>query len=137
MSAFGPASRERLATCHSDLQRVLNEAIKHCDFSVTYGYRSYEEQAALYAQGRTTPGPIVTWSKPGESKHNISPSPAVDIAPYPIDWKDEAAFAHLAGVIRGIAMSMGIKIRWGGDWNQNGKTADERKTDFPHLELVE
>ena len=33
-------------------------------------YRSDEVQAALYAQGRTTPGAIVTRAKPGKSKHN-------------------------------------------------------------------
>ncbi len=33
-------------------------------------YRSPEEQARLYAQGRTTPGKIVTYAKPGESAHN-------------------------------------------------------------------
>lgn len=34
------------------------------------GYRSFEEQDALYAQGRTTPGDIVTNAKGGESAHN-------------------------------------------------------------------
>jgi hypothetical protein len=36
----------------------------------TSGYRSYEEQAKLYAQGRTAPGNIVTNAKPGTSGHN-------------------------------------------------------------------
>lgn len=37
---------------------------------VTCTYRSNEEQAKLYAQGRALPGPIVTKAKPGQSKHN-------------------------------------------------------------------
>ncbi|TXH19809.1 MAG: peptidase M15 [Hyphomicrobiaceae bacterium] len=37
---------------------------------LTCTYRSDEEQAKLYAQGRTTPGKIVTNAKPGKSKHN-------------------------------------------------------------------
>jgi len=37
---------------------------------LTCTYRGREEQAALYAQGRTTPGKVVTNAKPGQSKHN-------------------------------------------------------------------
>jgi len=35
-------------------------------------YRTKHRQAALYARGRTKPGPIVTWAQPGESAHNFS-----------------------------------------------------------------
>lgn len=35
-----------------------------------YGFRSFEEQAALYAVGRDHPGHVVTNAKPGESGHN-------------------------------------------------------------------
>jgi len=37
---------------------------------ITDTLRTFEQQAKLYAQGRTTPGPIVTQSKPGQSFHN-------------------------------------------------------------------
>lgn len=37
---------------------------------VTEGFRSPERQAQLYAQGRTTPGEIVTKARAGESAHN-------------------------------------------------------------------
>lgn len=56
-------------------------------FITTCTYRSDAEQAALYAQGRTAPGPIVTNAKPGHSKHNIKgadgrpASEAFDIVP--------------------------------------------------------
>lgn len=33
------------------------------------GRRNLATEAALYAQGRTTPGQIVTWAKPGDSAH--------------------------------------------------------------------
>ncbi len=39
---------------------------------VTCTYRSREEQAKVYAQGRTAPGRIVTYAKPGKSKHNFT-----------------------------------------------------------------
>ena len=37
---------------------------------ITHTYRSTAEQNALYAQGRTTPGPRVTNARGGDSLHN-------------------------------------------------------------------
>lgn len=48
-------------------------------FRVTQGVRSMAEQAAIYAQGRTTPGVIVTNAPPGHSWHEFGM--AVDIVP--------------------------------------------------------
>lgn len=47
---------------------------------ITSGYRSHARQAALYAQGRTTPGKRVTNAKPGTSWHNYRL--AFDVARY-------------------------------------------------------
>jgi peptidoglycan L-alanyl-D-glutamate endopeptidase CwlK len=60
---------------------------------------------------------------------------AVDVAPYPIDWNDPARFARLFGYIERIANELQIPIRWGGDWNRNWRTKDERLIDLPHIEL--
>jgi peptidoglycan L-alanyl-D-glutamate endopeptidase CwlK len=38
---------------------------------ITSTYRDMETQAEIYAQGRTTPGRIVTRAKPGQSWHNF------------------------------------------------------------------
>jgi len=59
-----------------------------------------------------------------KSKHNSLPSKAVDVAPYPIDWNDLERFYNFGGYVRGIAESLGIKIRWGGDWNENLELKD-------------
>lgn len=40
------------------------------DLLITCTLRTLEEQAILYAQGRTTPGKIVTKAKSGQSAHN-------------------------------------------------------------------
>jgi peptidoglycan L-alanyl-D-glutamate endopeptidase CwlK len=48
-------------------------------FRVTQGLRTWAEQNALYAQGRTIPGSIVTNAKGGESWHNLGV--AVDLVP--------------------------------------------------------
>lgn len=49
------------------------------DVLVTCTLRGMDEQAALYAQGRTTKGRIVTNAKPGSSAHNFGL--AVDVVP--------------------------------------------------------
>lgn len=40
-------------------------------YFATFGTRTYEEQNALYAQGRTTPGKIVTNARGGQGAHNF------------------------------------------------------------------
>jgi peptidoglycan LD-endopeptidase CwlK len=49
------------------------------DILVTCTLRTNEEQAALYAQGRTAPGRIVTRAQAGQSAHNYGL--AIDIVP--------------------------------------------------------
>jgi len=58
------------------LQQVKEAGI---DMIVTCTYRSGPEQNALYAQGRTLPGPIVTRAKAGQSAHNFGM--AIDVVP--------------------------------------------------------
>jgi peptidoglycan L-alanyl-D-glutamate endopeptidase CwlK len=130
MPRFSNLSEQRLATCDERLQRILQEAIKHVDFTVICGHRDQEEQDDAFRTGRSK----ARWPL---SKHNRLPSVAVDVAPYPVDWQDTARFARLAGYIERIADEMGVQIRWGGDWDGDGRTRDERFIDMPHIELVE
>jgi peptidoglycan L-alanyl-D-glutamate endopeptidase CwlK len=130
MPRFSNLSEQRLATCDDRLQGILREAIKHVDFTVICGYRGQEDQDDAFRRGASTK----RWPF---SKHNKLPSPAVDIAPFPVDWKDTARFARLAGYIERVAHEQGVSIRWGGDWDQDGRTTDERLIDMPHLEIVE
>lgn len=136
MPRFSQASRDKLATAHPDLQRVLNLAIERIDFTVLYGYRSPSEQMELFKKGRVREngqwrkvGPTVTNldGKSKLSKHNYSPSRAVDIAPYPIDWRDLDRFEELAEVVKQCAEELGVSITWGGDW--------PKFRDYPHFEL--
>ena len=134
MPKFGEKSQRVYDSLHTDLQTVLSEAIKHVDFSLTEGHRSNERQTALLVAGRTKAGP-------GESPHNVYPSNAFDFIPYPFSgWEDAAGFAHIAGIIRGIGLGMGIKLRWGGDWDGDGQLVprdpDERFNDMPHVERI-
>ena len=68
--------------------------------------------------------------------HNASPSRAADVVPYPVDWDDRERFHLFAGFVLGIAQSMEINIRWGGDWNKNFDVDDNQFDDFPHFELL-
>ena len=136
MPKFGKQSLDRLSTCHPDIQKVMNEAIKHYDFTILFGYRSPQEQFELYKQGRK----LVNnkWEKVGAtvtnldgitkvSEHNYKPSKAIDIAPYPIDWNDTNRFKDLAKVVKDAAKTVGVTIEWGGDWKSF--------VDLPHYQI--
>lgn len=112
------------------------DVIKVYDFSVLCGHRGKVEQTRLFEERKTQ----VYWP---DSKHNKTPSLAVDIAPYPIDWKDKGRFLFLAGAVHAVAAlllkqgQISHGIRWGGDWNRNGNFKDQNFFDLPHFELVE
>ena len=53
MPHFGKKSKERLATCHEDLQKVFNEVIKVVDCSVLEGHRDERRQEQLFSEGKT------------------------------------------------------------------------------------
>lgn len=53
------------------IQLIVNCRLQGSSYIITSGFRSYQEQQALYDQGRTKPGAIVTQAKPGQSLHNF------------------------------------------------------------------
>ena len=128
MPYFGKSSKKRLSTCDSKLQKVFNEVIKHVDCSVLEGHRSKDRQNKLYEEGKTK-------VKYPNGRHNRQPSSAVDVTPYPVDWKDRERQTLFAGFVIGVASQMGINLRWGGDWDQDFQVVDNRFDDFPHFEL--
>jgi len=130
MPRFGKKSKEQLATCDERLIKIFNEVIKTVDCSVLEGHRSEDRQNALYEEGKTK-------VKYPQGRHNKFPSRAADVVPYPIDWDDRERFHLFAGFVLGIANQMGIKLRWGGDWNINWFVDDNKFDDFPHFELTE
>ena len=141
MPEFGRTSRNRLLTCDLDIQSLFLEVVKHIDCSIICGLRTTQEQQALYAQGRTTPGPIVT-NLDGiikRSRHQVD-NPydlcrAVDAVPYPIDWNDRDRFYNFIGFVRGVASQMNIPILSGSDWDSDYILNDQSFYDLPHWEL--
>ncbi len=144
---LGRNSKEKLATCHPDLQAIIELAIARSkvDFGVTEGRRSLERQKELFDQGKSKIDGI---SKKG--KHNFSPSLAVDLYAYHPDLEtrrklayDVTHLAYIAGVISSCAEELfdkGVvryKIRWGANWDSDGIIDyDQEFDDFPHFELV-
>jgi len=138
MPEFGVRSNTRLLTCHPDIQKVLRKAIEQGpDFAVICGHRSVEEQQKLFAQGRSEPGMIVT-NVDGvnkTSKHNASPSLAVDIAPWPTMYSSTEEFMIVCSYIMGVAHAMDISLVWGGDWDSDWDLSEHPFVDLPHFEL--
>ena len=84
---------------------------KGIDLLVTSTYRDNESQDALYAQGRTTPGNVVTKAKAGQSWHNWRC--ALDVVPLvngKAIWDDPALWKQVGE----IGKSCGLE--WAGDW---------------------
>jgi len=97
--------------------RALLNAAKDAgiDLIITSTYRTAEQQAALYAQGRTKPGVIVTNARPGESYHNWQC--AFDVVPLrngkPI-WGTSGEDGMLWRKIGELGESVGLE--WAGRW---------------------
>lgn len=130
MPRFGSRSKKRLATCDDRLQDLFKEVVKHFDCSVIQGYRGKADQNKAFDEGRSK-------LRYPHGKHNASPSKAVDVAPYPINWSDRDRFHYFGGFVLGIASQMGLKIRWGGDWDRDTEVKDNRFDDLPHFEIRE
>ena len=89
---------------------------------VICGTRSYAEQTALYAEGRTTPGPIVTDAPAGYSNHNFGIAFDVGVFQRGEYLEDSPLYAKVGALGR----SQGLE--WGGDWDSF--------PDEPHFQLA-
>lgn len=119
----------RIATLHPILQPLVRQFVKRCEAAgnhvlITCGVRTFGEQDALYAQGRTKPGRKVTWVRGGQSYHQYGlafdfvPLDALGKAEWDAknpEWKAAAC----------IAESMGFE--WGGRW---------KTPDMPHFQMT-
>jgi hypothetical protein len=99
-------NEKRVAALHPPFQALARAFLAECEkaghkLRVTFGHRTLEEQAKLYAQGRTAPGAIVTNAKPGQSAHNYAA--AIDV----------------------VFLLDGGKIDWNGPWDKIGKIGEK------------
>ena len=139
MPKFSISSLQRLGTCHLRLQKLFNRVVIGWDCTVLEGKRGEEQQKINVAK---------KVSKTLDSKHVYpldKPSLAVDVAPYPLKWpdpksptyaKDLALWYAFGGYVMGVADGMGIKIKWGADWDGDQIINDQDFDDLPHFELL-
>jgi peptidoglycan L-alanyl-D-glutamate endopeptidase CwlK len=125
---FGKRSRKRLEGVHPDLVKVAEECLNLMDIAIIEGVRSLEKQKDYLRTGAT---------KTLKSKHLIGH--ALDLTPYPVDMTSDMGIKrhyYMAGMLRGIAHMMGIKIRSGADWDNDGQITDQTFMDLVHIEKI-
>jgi len=133
MPKFSRKSWEILATCQEDLVVIMSDVVKITDITILSGKRGEEDQNWLFRNGFSTK--MFPNSK-HNSEVNDALSEAVDIAPYPVDWKDEEKFYYVAGIVMGVAGMLGIPLRWGGNWDMDDDLHDQTFMDLGHFEVV-
>jgi peptidoglycan L-alanyl-D-glutamate endopeptidase CwlK len=119
-------SAQNIATLNPEVRPYAEALIQACasqgiTIKVISGTRTYEEQEALYEQGRTKPGPIVTRARPGYSNHNFGI--AFDIGVWDGDRyiPESPKYAKVGKIGKSLGLS------WGGDWTSI--------QDEPHFEM--
>jgi peptidoglycan L-alanyl-D-glutamate endopeptidase CwlK len=135
LSVLDERSAKNIATLHIKVQQLFRDWIAECqiiakalgyEYKAISGDRSWNEQARLYAQGRTSPGKIITNARPGYSNHNFGI--AVDMGVFK-DGKyvDESKPAEAELVHKKAAdIAKKYNIAWGGNWTSF--------KDYPHFE---
>jgi peptidoglycan L-alanyl-D-glutamate endopeptidase CwlK len=123
-------SERNISTLHPKVQAKAREFMalvvplmqKHgVDVKIISGLRTFAEQDALYAKGRTAAGPKVTNARAGFSNHNFGT--AWDIGLF--KGKSYLAESPLYKEVGVAARSLGLN--WGGDWKSF--------KDLPHYEV--
>ncbi len=120
MPTFSAYSERRLSTCDSQLVAVFREVIEFRDCRVLSGHRGEKEQEELFEAGATQ----LHYPR---SRHNSSPSQAIDVVPYPIDWEDLDRFKEFVGYVLATGDQIGVKLEAGGHW--------KKFRDYPHFQL--
>ena len=109
LSDLHPVVRDK---AQSFIEKARSQNI---DLLITSTYRDNEAQAALYAQGRTKPGLIVTNARPGQSWHNWRC--AFDVVPIqngkPV-WNTTGPDGNLWRTVGELGESVGLE--WAGRW---------------------
>lgn len=121
---FGKKSKEVRDTLDPRLVLLVNKLADLFDISLIWGYRDEEQQTKFFNEGTG-----VEWP---DSKHNVMPSKAVDLAPYPLNWSDITQqdieqWNMILGAALAIAKEEGFEIRLGKNFSN--------RVDYPHIEL--
>lgn len=121
-----PKLRAEATSIYAEICKALTGRAM-CRF--TFTLRTFDEQNALYAQGRTKPGPIVTKAVGGLSLHNYGM--AIDIALIldgkEASWDEKTDFDgdHKSDWQEIVTIFKQHGWEWGGDW---------KFVDMPHFQ---
>lgn len=125
-------SNERIELVHVKLASIVRQmdtalVLQGITFRVVQGLRTMASQAAIYAQGRTTPGEVVTNAQPGYSWHNYGT--AVDLIPGlrgTTTWEPNWDWKH-PDFQTMIRCGIGLGLVSGSTWHE---------PDHPHFQLA-
>ncbi|MGX8176284.1 M15 family metallopeptidase [Exiguobacterium artemiae] len=139
------AGEERLINDSADQLKQLHPAVSagakdlirlshscyNIDIRITQGYRTKKQQDALYEQGRSQAGEVVTNARGGESMHNYGL--AIDFVQiidgdisYDLDYDGNQSGKSDWREVAAVGKALGFE--WGGDW--------KRFVDYPHFEMT-
>ena len=134
-SKVSQRNEREIAKLHPQVQGLIRSFINkvyaqhQVQLVIVQSYRTYAQQDALYAKGRTAPGSVVTRAKGGQSNHNFAL--AVDVFPLwedgqlHMDAKSDKKNVQILRTIAPVGKSIGLE--WGGDWKSI--------VDNPHFQL--
>jgi peptidoglycan LD-endopeptidase CwlK len=95
---------------------------------VISGMRTFAEQDALFAKGRTKPGPIVTKVRGGFSNHNFGVAFDIGLFTGSTDPEKAKTYVSSSPVYKAIgALGTDLGLEWGGNWTSF--------VDEPHFQL--
>ena len=139
MPSYSKSSKKKLETCHPYIQLIFNQIILEFDNTIVCGHRGKVAQMTAFLRKKSK----LNWPNSKHNnliKYNTPYSLAIDAAPYDekmkaIDWNDLSRIYYFAGRVMQKASDLGIKLRWGGDWDQDTETKDNTFNDLVHFEL--
>ncbi|MBX3276597.1 MAG: M15 family metallopeptidase [Acidobacteria bacterium] len=126
ISKVDERSEKHIATLLPEVQPIARALVQKAaangiNIKIISGLRTYAEQDALYAKGRTAPGPKVTNARGGYSNHNFGI--AFDIGVFSgTSYLPESPKYKAVGVL-----GMDLGLEWGGNWTSI--------VDQPHFQL--
>lgn len=130
MYYYGKTSKRNLSECDERLQRIGYVLIRGYGATVICGHRNKEKQSLAYEGGFSK-------NKFPNSKHNSKPSKAFDIIPDAGGWNaSREQFILMIGIIKGVALNLGIPIRVGIDFNSDNDLQNDNFIDSAHIELI-
>lgn len=131
---FSNNSERQLSTMKQDLVNVFRKALSWgiMDITIVEGYRDRETQNKYFDMGKSR-------VKYPDGRHNKIPSDAGDAAPFvagKVSW-NKFHCCVLSGIILAAAEELGVRLRWGGNWDMDDEPiTDQDFQDLVHYEVI-